>query len=294
MLEAVEKEVSMKLPLLVLLDINGTVLCRTDEKAAKTLPADFKRKKYFYFYRPGIKSLLQALDKHPRITLGFYTSIMAKNVVPVMTEFLQNELQPLASRFLLFDQIHSPLMREHPYYSELLRDPFDTYRDLEKVWATPDVFKGLVFDQKNTLLIDSDSLKVQLFLENSIVTQAYTLEEVSKEERVEVHEQYCSELQAFILGLADSDLSVPVYLNKNPLYRPENLIGLSAPPFEAPEATETPEHSTALTNLTDLTDLPALKEKTNAPELEEESKEAETKPSTPQKPLPSKENCDSN
>ena len=92
MLSAVEQEVSRKFPLLVLLDINGTVLCRTDEKAAKTLPCDFKRKKYFYFYRPGITTLLLALDRHPRITIGFYTSIMAKNVVPVMTEFLQKDL----------------------------------------------------------------------------------------------------------------------------------------------------------------------------------------------------------
>ena len=78
---------------------------------------------------------------------------------------------------------------------------------------------------------------------------------------------------------------MPFYLDKNPLYRPENLIGLSASPIEVPKATEAPDHST---------DLPALKEKTNSPELEEESKEAETKPSTPQKPLPSKENRDSN
>ena len=168
------------------------------------------------------------------------------------------------------------MMREHPYYSELLRDPFDTYRDLERVWATSDVFKGLVFDQKNTLLVDSDSLKVQLFLENSIVTEPYTLEEVSQEDRVQVQEKYCSELQNFILELAESDLAVPEYLGQSPLYRPENLIGLSAKPLSTQADGDEP--------------LAALKEKTN--ELEEESKEAETKPSTPQKPL--KENCDSN
>jgi hypothetical protein len=50
-------------------------------------------------------------------------------------------------------------MIDHKYYTNIKTDPWDTYRDLEKVFAN-DFCKKNNFNVSNTLLIDSDERKV--------------------------------------------------------------------------------------------------------------------------------------
>lgn len=51
-------------------------------------------------------------------------------------------------------------MKNHPYYQDIMKDQFDTYRDLERVWGS-DLFKDdPKFRASNTLLIDSEDVKV--------------------------------------------------------------------------------------------------------------------------------------
>lgn len=77
-------EVCNKFPLLVLIDLGGTLFYRTSDRDAKGLNFSAKITKYFYFFRPGHIEFLTALYNHPRITLGYYSSIMAKNIIPAM------------------------------------------------------------------------------------------------------------------------------------------------------------------------------------------------------------------
>ena len=93
----------LKFPILVLIDLGGTVFYRSSDRNARGSKFDAKIHKYMYFFRPGHKNLLKTLYNHPRITLGFYTSIMLKNVVPVMEQLLKGELSELAHRLLVFD-----------------------------------------------------------------------------------------------------------------------------------------------------------------------------------------------
>ncbi len=93
----------LKFPILILIDL-GTLFFRTDDEVAKALKYDATFRQYVYFFRPGHKNLLKSLFYHPRITLGFYTSIMQKNTVPIMKQLLKGELQELAERLMIFDQ----------------------------------------------------------------------------------------------------------------------------------------------------------------------------------------------
>jgi hypothetical protein len=57
-----------------------------------------------YFLRPGYVEFLKKVhDEHPRIKLGFYSSIMFKNIQPVMLEVLTGDLAALRNDFVVFD-----------------------------------------------------------------------------------------------------------------------------------------------------------------------------------------------
>jgi NLI interacting factor-like phosphatase len=56
-----------KFPILVLVDLNGTLFHRTSEKDARNWTFSEKIKAYFYFYRPGHEEFLLRLYNHPRI-----------------------------------------------------------------------------------------------------------------------------------------------------------------------------------------------------------------------------------
>ena len=58
----------------------------------------YKLGAYSYYLRPGYKEFLNALYSHPRITVGFYSSIMAKNIVPIIEKFKESDWG-----YLLFD-----------------------------------------------------------------------------------------------------------------------------------------------------------------------------------------------
>lgn len=63
-------------------------------------------------------------------------------------------------------------MKDHAVCRNFLIDAYDRYRDLNKVWGH-EICVGR-FTKENTLLIDSDDTKIQLFLENSITNLPYT------------------------------------------------------------------------------------------------------------------------
>lgn len=59
-------------------------------------------------------------------------------------------------------------MLAHPKYKIIKQNDWDTYRDLEKVFKE---FND--FSRAETLIIDSDSDKVQLCIENALVVEPY-------------------------------------------------------------------------------------------------------------------------
>ncbi len=67
-------------------------------------------------------------------------------------------------------------MKDHAVCLQFLVDPYDRYRDLNLVWEN-ELCAGR-FNKENTLLIDSDDTKVQLFLENSITNSPYSQNDI--------------------------------------------------------------------------------------------------------------------
>jgi hypothetical protein len=105
-----------KFPLLVLVDLGGTLFFRSTDKAVRGAQFNFKKMKYMYFLRPGHKEFLLNVNSHPRIKLAYYSSIMFKNIQPIMLEMFTDDLIELRSDFIVFDQKFNRLMKDHPYY----------------------------------------------------------------------------------------------------------------------------------------------------------------------------------
>lgn len=161
-LETLHQKVCGKFPLLVLVDLGGTIFYRSSDKDLRNNGV-YKRQQYAYFYRPGHRQFLKRVFSHPRVKLAFYSSIMSKNIQPVLYNLLggglaDNEMQPILDGSHIFDQDFCPKMYDHPYYKSLADDTYDRYRNLHLVWQHDSMLGK--YGQANTLLIDSDDKKV--------------------------------------------------------------------------------------------------------------------------------------
>jgi hypothetical protein len=94
---------------------------------------------------------------------------MRKNVTPILLKVLPDEL---VDKVGIFDQEHTSKMADDKYYKELMKDPWDTYRDLNKVHAH-EYCKTNNINLSNTLVVDSDPRKLQFCLANSITSEEY-------------------------------------------------------------------------------------------------------------------------
>ena len=186
--------------------------------------ADFKHKGNHYYFRPGYKNFVKELVSHPRVELGFYSSIMRRNIIPaVFACFPSSEINVMQ---WIFDQEFCSRMLDHKYYASLAENEWDTFRDLNKVLKDPKIVKA-GFTRDSILLIDSDQKKVQFDLDNSLVNIPYAREDVEGNESLvdgkvrnkKVQEEELSSLLSYVKGLLDSDSTVPDYLKANPSAR---------------------------------------------------------------------------
>jgi len=88
--------------ILVLIDMGGTLFFRTGEKDVGK-KYNFTYKRYKYFMRPGYKKLLRTFMDHPRVSMGFYSSIMRKNIIPILYKILEDDLFDLREHVSIFD-----------------------------------------------------------------------------------------------------------------------------------------------------------------------------------------------
>jgi hypothetical protein len=86
-LKMIRDEYLKQHPILILIDIGGSILYRCGEKIEKegfTRKVDCQIKKHFHYYRPNHALYISKLVQHPRVKLGIYTSIMRKNAMPLL------------------------------------------------------------------------------------------------------------------------------------------------------------------------------------------------------------------
>ena len=194
---------------MILIDVGGSILYRSSAK----LQTDrrFKSNEYcqikmhHHYYRPQFDHFLAQLLSHPRVQLGFYTSIMRKNVMPLL--FKMFDLPALnvhrSNIFEVFDQS----------YNAPLNDPtkpiYATKRDLIKVLDHYKC-KEFGFGLHNTMMIDSDVSKVTDYPKNSIVIKEYEESEVKKP--TEDQSKILLEVRDYLYKLLDDCNDVRTYL----------------------------------------------------------------------------------
>ena len=107
-------------------------------------------------------------------------------------------------------------MSAHPEYAKIAKNEWDTYRDLDKVFK-----KFRDFSRESTLVIDSDSIKVQLCRENAIISTPYrSCDVMSKKASAhdcvkgpEWQKKYMNELADLIVSILEGvENSVPDYI----------------------------------------------------------------------------------
>lgn len=157
-------------PLLILLDIGGSILFRSEHLAPVSRKPDFKLRNHHHYFRPHFEEFICRLIEHPRVKLSFYTSITKRNALPILYNLFEAPLLKRVkdSLFDLFDQdFNQPDGGEG-------KEKWATKRDLDRVFKHPKIAQ-MGFGYHNTLMIDSDAEKVRDYPLNSIVIKPYSL-----------------------------------------------------------------------------------------------------------------------
>ena len=129
-----------KFKIMILIDLNRIIFYRKpkEEQILTNRSLDFKIKFYDHFLRPGYKTFLRRLIEHPRGSFFVYTSIINKNLTPILFSILDEKsgLIDLRNKIGLFDQSYCPLMVENERLKDLKEEEWDTYRDLNLVFKS--------------------------------------------------------------------------------------------------------------------------------------------------------------
>jgi len=154
---------SVKEKRLLLLDLNGTMIYRTEYPLRNAKPSLFVRSKYTYV-RIGSPKFVQKMSQY--FTVGVYSSVMSHNI-----EASLNAILPNWKRFIsvVYDR----------NYNKKDPDPvkeWDTVRDMTKIWKP-----SSQFNSKNTILVDNESRKVQDCPENAIIVSQYEAADVENQ-----------------------------------------------------------------------------------------------------------------
>ncbi len=189
--------------LLVLVDMNGTTILRTQAPIPDIAPCftiRLKGQNMYYYMRPYAFEMLQALRQHPRCEVAFFTSMRKCNAVPAMHALGMENLDLYDRKFNVWDP-----MGENDY---------DTMRDLEKVWSTGSRV-GSNYTADTTILIDNTFRKVRFYPDNAILVREYTEQDVRNGE-----DRDLIDLSTFLLNMLDAcGYSVPSFLQAHPFKR---------------------------------------------------------------------------
>lgn len=143
-------------PILVLMNINGCLVHRTDQIVKFLKPNDtsenidswgrfvkmFKHKRNFVYFRDGYEAFLESVMQHPRIKFAFYSNIIRANIFPIIKHMFKDNLHVFSENMLaIFDQEYCKKIKdfseeENKSYSEEALNELGEYgmvRELEKV-----------------------------------------------------------------------------------------------------------------------------------------------------------------
>ena len=83
-------------PVLLLMDIGGSIVYRCGQRLQIERKVDYQVKQHFHYFRPYYDDFIKAIVEHPRVKFAVYTSIMRKNLMPLLMHvFNQTKLKHL-------------------------------------------------------------------------------------------------------------------------------------------------------------------------------------------------------
>jgi len=132
---------------LVLLDMNGTLLLRLKGKLGREKPS-FAHAGLQYYLRRGVVDLVASLRSHPHCELAFYTSMRESNALPAVLAITSG------AHVEIYDRDYNKADKEEGVES------WDTMRDLAKIWSTEGKV-GYGFGPHNTIMVDDSARKMR-------------------------------------------------------------------------------------------------------------------------------------
>ena len=121
-------------------------------------------------------AFLKAVMRHPRVKFAFNSSIMRKNILPIINNmFIQCGESGLFSEhmFCLFDQDYNQKSQE------VTGERYGLIRNLKKVWSSEKVANsGLKLDKSTTLMLETDEITVYNCHENSVIVDRFERKDV--------------------------------------------------------------------------------------------------------------------
>ena len=156
--------------LLVLADMNGTLLVRTTAKIPGARPPDLVHTNRLYYYlRERAAELVAALATRADVVFAFYTSMQKRNAEPAVRALCG----PGGAPELYAAEFNAPDDDEAGR-----RHAWDTVRCLDKVWAHDGAAFG--FDATNTVMVDDTARKMRRWPGNVLVVDEYDADAVAR------------------------------------------------------------------------------------------------------------------
>jgi len=206
-LNHIEDQLFEKKRILILVDLNGTLMYKSEKDLGAARPFDLKWKMNHFYLRPGYNLLLQKILSHPRSVVAICSSMVQKNIVPLRGLLIRDpEVKKVEGKFLkkIFD-------RAYTAKDSTEEDKFATVKDLGKVWSDKEL-KGK-FGPQNTLLIESDEKKARNFKANAFMVLPYVEQFVAS--LIPNNTYYMNAVADYVIELLNKADDVPDYLMKN-------------------------------------------------------------------------------
>lgn len=194
-------------PVLVLADMNGTLLHRSKTKLSCRAQPVCEANKTFYYARPGAKDLLAFLlhaartteEGRRRVVFAFYTSMREENARPI-ADYLTGGRR--------VDIYERKFNKPDPSGSE----SWDTMRDLPMVWGAVKPSSARGFTAENTVVIDDTLRKMRELPHNVMVVPPFEEPAVRKDD-----DEALDYVKAYLDMLLDEeDDTVPATLKARP------------------------------------------------------------------------------
>ena len=204
--------------LLVLIDMNGTLLLR-EKKCLPGRAPDFIHAKKYYYMRPGAKDFVKEIIAMPGIRFAFYTSMLETNAKPAISN--------LAGRGWEKDGVQL-YARDYQKHDPNGKNKWDTMRDLDKIWKEEMTNHGYKFGPHNTVMIDDTPEKMREHPHNVLIVPEMTAASLVREDGdSSVLDNVQKYIKQMLLVLSSKPSSVPDYISKLPFDTLSDIEDLS-------------------------------------------------------------------